>query len=718
MATVVVSTPFAGSVQQVQVGPADLVATVTAAHAAWGWVGGLSDEAFGGTLSSKLVGMTFCALAYTMKPRQAIDIFMDFFVDALFKKGLCNYPGSKEALHTFLIDNHQAILNDGAIHHLPEKFQDAISRFEVITGWRGKSPRDPRLVRHFRSTEATLINGFLRWLVRDIRDPYYTRSAAVARIAACLRCVGYKIGETAIWDGIGQRPSLHRTLILVTGGASETDDLMDESIFQQRPCDLITHYRWNTAGAMLWNSLLQDCEYSHEMFQEDFDDINATLEKSLEFRWTYVDTGVEEIQAFPVWINPRPSSSPTATRIATIFFPESVDRISTLYQRVSNERYLKAALSRKGINAQDASIQSKELHRIQIIAASVCLAVLGKLGGSNFAAIQHSTTINLSYMANIRWLCGEVDAILTGGCVMSRVIKALAAIHCAVEFPERTDWYNEDFNAANTESNAADSQVVGWRNGRYAILPNLLFAMEKPLEKSILSLQCVDGFIANLPTRRNGALCCPIGLPGPIGFNADFIEEVVKQEGRDPEGQALAHDKIRPIILGPPRLECPDKPLYITLERPPYGSGDPEISICGRLEGESLGHVGIQDILITLALSWHDAEGQPYQACSPREGHEKPSQASDQLPARKVFNMAPSAYYRYPGIIPRCKEDQEPRHHVYVQVSGDTPWTLFLAGQSSFLNRIVFGCPDCAVNAGANYISSTSNGLRTLIGYQ
>lgn len=41
-ATFVVKTSGPGSLQQIQLGPADLVASIAAAHSAWGWIGGIT----------------------------------------------------------------------------------------------------------------------------------------------------------------------------------------------------------------------------------------------------------------------------------------------------------------------------------------------------------------------------------------------------------------------------------------------------------------------------------------------------------------------------------------------------------------------------------------------------------------------------------------------------------------------------------------------------
>ena len=417
---------------------------------------------------------------------------------------------------------------------------------------------------------------------------------------------------------------------------------------------------------------------------------------------------------FPIWVEEdEPKASRIAVKLATKFFSESVGRISTHYEKIAKQKYLDVVEPKNNLQRGKISKASPELQRFQTTTASICLAILTQLGGTDYHEIQHSTMIDLSGMDHLKWLCGKIDQILSGdGCGFSEVITALAAMHCAASFPTN--------NFQNDDISTSDSTLVGWRNGKKAILPNLLFDMEAPLVKSALEIRCVDVYIANLPARRDGSIYCPDRLPGALQFSSEFVAQA-RSDIDDVESQSLALNDPEPIILGQPRLKNPDKPLYISLERPPYGSGEPEISLCGRIDGVSKGNVGIHHILNTLALSWSDEHGFPYNIC--KSGHQPPNKTStkDQLPAKQVFNMPASLYCGDSGITPRCssvQNPQAPRHHVYVQVEGDTPWTIFLAGQSAIFNRVSFGCPECAVNTGANCISSVSNGLRTIIGYQ
>ena len=769
-ATFVIKASGSGSLQQIQVGPADLVATVTAAHSAWGWIGGITgiqsllkfcndsseqkrlqqlfkeielapasclilaqnglntiafgqEDAFGESLSSKLVGLTLCALSHNMKVQNAIDVFMKCFVKTLFKKGLSGLPGSEETLHGFLVDNFQVILNEGAVRHLPEAFDESISALHIRTA--REAAEDARLKTPYLKADTHMILGFLKWLTSDSVAPYYTRSAAVTRLAACLKTVGYRLDDIIIWDGCGKRPMPHRSLILVTGGAQETDHLMHEPSGEGVLTYMISHFRWETVGAMLWNAVKQPSAHVQETFQQDFESIDANISRCLGFRWAHVDDELGETQVFPVWTKSASQSSRTAIRLATILFPESVDNIATFYESIANERYQNAVTSVMKSNRRDFS--GKEIQRFQVISVAICFAVIAQLAGSSFRTLQHSTMIDLSSIYHLKWLCNEVDALLSGGSAFSRAVMAVASIHCAMQFPhvspETTRNLEHELSDESQSSTEVvnwrhTSQIVGWRNGRYAVLPELLFVLEQPLTKSVLGLRCVTDFIANIPTRRNGAVRCPMQPGASSGYSDDFIKDAVIED-QDIERQQIFMQDVRPIILGRPRLMEPDKLLYISLERPAHTTKEASVALCGRLDGESLGYVSIQDALSAIALSLNDADGQPYPFCQPGEVHKQLSDAPDVLPAEKVFNMAPSSYCCHSsGRLPDCRSDSKFQHHVYVQVAGSTPWAVFLAGMHSYKSRIVFGCPGCAANAGANVCLDTGDGCRTLIGYQ
>jgi hypothetical protein len=765
--TVVLDQP-SGEVQQLQIGAADIVATIAAAHSIWGWVGGLlrlcqrqsdaaqiqdvfnyiavgqpayqvltqnglqlvseaeGDEPFGETTASKLIGVTLCALAHNMSGPAAVRFIAKYFVDQLFGTGLAQNPGSKEAVVAFLYDNYRSIINDGIVHGLPERFDAAVDSIKGVHGLKISS--DPRFAGELpeHRPEAGFISGFLIWLFKvDAGQAYYTRSGAVARIAVCLRSAGYKVGDIIVWNGSDRRPSPSRGLVLVVGGTSETDEYMYHINSENITAVLISHFQWKTVGALFWNAFDQVFSHSpHESFQQVFDDIDDRISEALpSFQWSVIDENSLDVQAFPVWSSEPGSSSRIAVSLATVFFRDSIEYLAPYYETIATEEHLRQVKSRPwgladaGNITMDSQNLSRELQQFLVVTASVCISVLGRIGGDNFSSIRHSALTNFFTARHFRKLCHEVDAILKGGCGMGRVIRAVAAVHCGQDLTPDAKMHEEGEQVYS--SSAIDGSLIGWRNGRYAILPNLLFRLSSPLDPSVLDIHCTDQFIANIPVQQDGAIRSQFGGPGAIMFvSHDLSPWQDTEPSHDLERATPGSEINAPITLGPPSSAPPDKPLYLSLERPPIATETLELTLCGRVDGISVGNVIIPEILRTLALSWCDDQGYYAKSCEPGTIHRTP----DSVPckpalASTVYNMPVSRYCEWIDTVPRANEEkQNGTQCVLVQVAEDPSWTIFLAGQSQWHNRVVFGCPQCAIEAGGN-CADNHTPLRTLIGY-
>ena len=133
--------------------------------------------------------------------------------------------GMKEAMKTKLFDNIAVILNEGAMRGLTERFLKIGDIIHVgDKEW---------LKSHLRmeaegdsvgvSGELSLVGGMLLWISEGPVGSYYTRSGLAARISGYLREVGYPLNQPILWDGNGLRPAGSRTVVLVTGGCSDTD---------------------------------------------------------------------------------------------------------------------------------------------------------------------------------------------------------------------------------------------------------------------------------------------------------------------------------------------------------------------------------------------------------------------------------------------------------------------------------------------------------------
>jgi hypothetical protein len=762
MTTLVFRAPSGGALQQLQVGAADLVATVSAAFSVWGWIDGLTGinsilqlcqdqqerkqlerlfqlvqhdlpqcriltsaglesiyldskkPTFGPTLSSKVVGYTFCALAHNMQVDAAGRVFMHCFASILFGKGLSKIAGSKEALHTLLTERRQTILHEGSTCGLPGKFKRAIDALGLPPLRKGSS--HPNLFSRFNDPDAALVDGFLAWLSKEMKETYYTRSAAVARLAVCLKEIGYTISGIQVWDGEGERPAPPRSLVIVVGGSSETDVLLEHDnqfIFRMPQ---ITHYRSNTVGAMLWNAFRQDCLHPVETFQQDFDQINQEIAYDLDFGWAYINILSGQVQAVPIWRAGRPVPSRYAIRLATYFFPESVDEISIYYQKIAKLKYVEAA--KIGAEAGVISENDRELQRLQTFTASICIAILSRIAGPEFKTIHHSTTLDLSGNLDLKWLCQQVDAILSHKCPQSRIATAIAVLHCGVRFPHNS--FHEEFFANPDHGSIEESIVIGWRNCDYAVLPRLLFSMSKSMNKAnMLGFHCTDAFIGNIPSHRDGSITSPKDLPdGRIQeSNEQLLDAMCSTDIEAQANHVRGADARQPIIFGSPIPQEPDMQLYLSIERPPSSAQDPHVSLCGRINGEAIGFVGVPQILVTLANSWNIAKRNVEWPCPQHDPHEDVLQKSSQQTAALVFNV-PASIYTEPDVAkPRCNSNQDPRYHTYVPVLNNTPWALFVAGDDYIRSRVVFGCVECAAHSGGNCVSDMSGGLMTLIGY-
>lgn len=771
--TAVVKVNDAGSLQQIQINAAEVVATLAAAHSAWGWIGGLRgiasvlrlcqrrddsdrmnklfqqveldsaschilcqygvatlalndrEEPFGDTAGSKLIGLTLCALAYNLETRSAVHIIEELFLDQLFKVSFAANPGSKETISNFLSDNYPQIIHEGIVHHLNDRFDRAVSALNIKSCSKASShPRlsDPEKFRILYPWMAggILIKGFIKWLLDpNFRKCYYTRSAIVTRLAACMKQVGYQISEVKVWDGLGTPPGTDRALILVTGGAFETDVLMEETNYGLGR-SLVYHYHCHTVGAMLWNSFAQEYTGSFfEVFQQDFDDIQEQVKESLSgFRWSIVDFSINEIQATPLWKGQAPlPASRIATRLASILFPDNIERIAPLYERIASEEYLSAAKTFSKVlhtrNGHLAGAGNRTSQRFQATSASICISILGRIAGKEFEHMRHATMIDFTHPGELNQLCTQVNAILVGACPMSKIIGVLAAIHCGVD-PEACYVVDED---RNKKVGANSSRIVGWRNGRYAIVPTLLFNLESTLNKSMLGISCTDYFVANLPQQRDGSLRSPVGIQGIIEYDCSIIEEAISLD-HDLESASHHLSGNDSIIIGPPMARPPDRPLYISVERPSYGFGEVFISLCGRVDGESLGNVAIHEVLRTLTTSWSNATGDDYAICTGGKAHvDNMNLSDDRIPADRVYNVPASRFCTRINLVAHADLKKEPNYNVYAQVEGSTPWAIFLAGQSAELNRITLGCAKCAIHTGCNEHSRMTLGYTTLIGY-
>jgi len=263
MATLVFS-KSSGALQQVQVGPADIISTITAAYSVTGWLGGLdgvrfmlskcnqlirnhdktfemalenlldsqftlqnahvhmlasdygplrceipnAEAAFGGSKTTQMIGLTICALAHELGGSSAIDLLTAYLAPAIFQ----NSQLALDALRSQLVEDDvlKRILNEGVTRGLPERFLESAANLALPAGdttWLREMLHSGDDMTPLIS-EIQMVAGLLRWIVQADRTTYCTRSGLVARTAGYLKAVGYNIGTITTWNGILPLPRL------------------------------------------------------------------------------------------------------------------------------------------------------------------------------------------------------------------------------------------------------------------------------------------------------------------------------------------------------------------------------------------------------------------------------------------------------------------------------------------------------------------------------
>ncbi|KAL9116827.1 MAG: hypothetical protein Q9187_006643 [Circinaria calcarea] len=724
-----------GSLQQIQIGPIDLVATISAANSAWGWLGGLSrarkilnyfgdqvkqdsgvfikpklqpaacrvicfdgittlppddpDTAFDGDYTTQMVAVTICALAFEIPEDQVIDIFMTYLLPVLFLKSKAPAPGLQEALHSQLVDNLPVILNEGAARGFTERFKSAVGALEVATAegnwsnFEGWERRGKKFL-----IERYMIGGFLKWLGMGIREAYFTRSAAVARLAACLKDVGYVLTSVQKWDGRGSLPTLPRAVILVVGGVSKTDPFLEEPPYDYPELVLISHYQWSTTGAMFSNSLHTHSAIPPETFQQYFEEITEYIQANLSLHWKFrntltnkegyrVSTEPAELHVYSQWKQPRKNHSRTALRLAAFYFPGSAPEVAPCYERIASEDTLQLINHTKDDDFGKHKY-SENLIRFRVITASIIFASIGHIAGPDFHNIQHCTALRLQTGSGIHKLGGYVDKLMSSTLLYSTVASLISHIHCGMTHtlhPEPDDGMVRYMQ----------SSVIGYRQGIYAVIPNLLLTMNHEPSFASLGFNCVDVFVGNIPTHRDGTITSgnAAGFDHPDLADRELIQQLIHGHS-DSEAQLVQANQ--DAFLGPPTLRPPSVPLHLSIERPPDVS-EPHLTLCGRVNGEVMGYAGVPAIITALALSLshENATGKINGDCGKHATESHKSTVT-------VLNISTSLWVRSKARKPTG----EPLYHTYIPVHNDIAWLLMLAAASRIV--ISSGCAGCAVD--------------------
>ncbi|KAL8836926.1 MAG: hypothetical protein Q9170_002726 [Blastenia crenularia] len=738
--TLVYATPNHEHLQQVQIGPIDVVSTIAAANTAWGWVGGLTGiarilrycreflgaqagtkvfgplkldtanlgvltyngivtfqdqvtaEAFGGDPSTQMLGVTICALEYQMTKSACIEQFMTYLAPGLLKGEIGKLEGLKEALHCELVDNIAAILNEGAARGLTDRFARAIESLG-FSGVEGNFPRYEAWGEKQQQwpSEWYLIGGFLKWLGGGAEGQYPTRSALVVKIAACLREVGFRVGFIRTWDGVSLRPSASGSGVwLVIGGTSKTDPFVDENTQPIKDFIFATHYRYTTTGAMMLNSLQAECNIPAEVAQQYFVTIDSAIRNELEFRWQMVegDTNFVSLEpyAFPKWKRLQETSKRVAIRLAAFYFPQSADFLARFYSPIADEWTLSKIQDTINRDTKREPLPV-ELIRFRIITASICIAIIAKCVGKDYHTLQHCTEIHLRYARVIQTLSENVDRLASNCLSYGDVSLLIGAIHCGTTMGivggelRRDEEHEYRYNPAT---------IIGYRNGIYAVLPRMLFSLAAGPSPTSLGFQCTDKYLANIPTDKDGVVrSYGHGTTARGGKSQQLFHEVSSSLNSSSDEETRISLIGQKVFMGSPRPSPPDKPLYLNIERP-VDFSEPLLGLCGRINGETIGNVGVPQILRNLIASFEAQQANNNRPSTPTACNKHGEPSAQQA----MFNVPASVWAQSRSGKPTA----DPDVHTYIPIVGDSAWALFIAGETA--GRFSMGCAMCATEVG------------------
>jgi hypothetical protein len=694
---------------QVNVGVADVVATLSAANSAYGWVNGLegtrtilskiqnafsnkieslqldknlkllpvecyvltgagplvcsiqnSHEAFSGDIRTQVIGVTCCALAHEIEVGTAVKLFMECLVPYLFS----GTDAVTDSLYNQLNEEShiQRILNEGASRGLTDIFNNAVMAQGLPLGdqeWL-KTHLKAEEGSDFPPTELQMVGGLLKWVGSDSGETYYTRSGLAARVATYLKAIGYGIGRIQQWDGSGESPQLlgSKNVLLVIGGSVPTDHLqLEEEVVNE--IGYLHHYRYQTTGAMLLSALHYQSSLYPEVLQTHFEEIYTFIESNLD-----VDYEIKDALGLKVkfsWSSNLPDSGALERRLASFYFPTSAKYISRCYRRIATENMLDKVTSGKSAMAGFETL-SEDVALFRAVTAAITFSIVSRLAKSDFKQKSHLTSLDLGAEGWLDELCPILDHALTSDIEYSKAAFALATVH-AGQNPEYI-------------SNCPYS-VIGWRSGTYSVLPGIL--LDLSLDKNAMEFKCLDRFWGNVIVHEDGSLrssTSPALLQGDEG-----LDDIMT-------GDASSLQMLSRPWFGQPDRGPPDEPLYLSIERPMHYSSR-DTAFVARLRGTVVGTVGINNVLRTLLYSLDE----PF-LCP---GHSNPL---------KVVNCKASAW-----VANRHSKPVRDGIFTFIPCQKDKLWTIFLAGQSSYFNgRIAFHCVDCCIDK-----ASTSGGV--IVGY-
>ena len=628
-----------GSLQQVQIGAADIVSTLAAAHTAWGWLGGLvgvqrflttvrnvlqrdpfgslrinqmfipssrchvltsrgmfyfQDEdgqsAFAGDPLMQTIGLTICALEHECGGEAAVGLFVRCMASQLIE-GPCRpskYPDLSQALYQELIDHLPAIINEGASRNFQGIFLSAAADLPPATDRWQFSPKhfgdgNSQHPEHF---ELSLLGGLLLWLCQSGSDPYYTRSALAARNAAYLKAIGYPIGPICVWDGHSEVPvPKPRGIVLVIGGSSDTDPTSASFIrvpIADANASLKFYFREETIGSMLMNALGVKMDLMPESVQEMFKYVQTCIAQTLSFNWEIRPKEFQKYKNPPEILDRDGITLFCMCRIKDPNRkPKSLaSSLASIYFGTTAE-FVAPCYERIASASCVANVREEKLSDLDLV-ESIDLAWFRIVTASIIYCIAESLAGDdfkaLLHVIKLR-LCSN-------DWLESMTQRLNHTLRSGIPFYEAAILVGIVHAAASTDllelQTVERSSILGVRNGCYAVVPALLSSMS-PTTDSI-GIVCFDKFIANVPVFPDNSIRGE-DATGPSWSPPD-------NDTLDTSWQSLGE-----LIDAPADIS-----LYVGIERA-HHSNVPSTVMCARVRGTVAGTMSIRRIMWNIVKS-------------------------------------------------------------------------------------------------------------------
>ena len=703
-----------GSLQQVQVGAADIVSTLAAAHTAWGWLGGLNSvhrflstvrnvmrrdpfgslrinkmlipsstchiltsrgmflfqnedgqSAFDGDPLMQTIGLTICALEHECGGEAAVGLFVRCMASELTEGP--NSTDLSQALYQELIDHLPAIINEGASRNLQDVFLSAAAdippateRWQLPLNVQDGTPKHPE---HF---ELSLLGGMLLWLSMPGSDPYYTRSSLAARNAAYLKAIGYPIGPICVWDGQNSPPvPKPRGVVLIVGGSCDTDP--ESGSFTRVPiadanASLKFYFREETIGSMLVNALGVKVNLMPESVQEMFIYVQTCIAQTLSFNWEIRSKGSQKYRT-PSEIVDRDG----ATLFCMCQIKESTRKAKPLASSLASVYfgttadfvapcYERIATASCVANVREEKlseldlVESEDLAWFRVVTASIIYCIAGSLAQDGFKALLHVMKIRLCSHDWLESMTQRLNHTLRSGVPFYEAAIIVGVVHAGA---------STDLLELQTVER---SSILGVRNGCYAVVP-ALFASMLPTADSI-GIACFDKFIANVPV-----------FPDSTIRGEDATDPSWSPPDRSPFDNSW--QSLGDLIDVPADIS-----LYIGIERA-HHSNAPLTVMCARVRGSVAGTISIRRIMWNILKS--------LKASTSCNGHKTRQQ---------VITLKASTW----GVLgqerwERFRSELTKTHHLFLPALGDASWALYIAG-SLLYNQVAisYGCFECAAS--------------------